>query len=257
MRLGRPDEAIPYAKQAIRLDPLGPQVAVPHIDLGNAHLLRAEYPTAIEWFRRAKSLNSRLPRLYPGFAAALAHTGQLNEARGVVHDLLDLAPHFGLSRSPDYPTPYSPPEYVRLFESVSTVWLPRRRLRPGPASERSAGRAAQGCLRGHHPDLVSARPVLGRVRCQSAFRRLPIATLGAEAFETSSPSAELFNSQGAMMRAALGPPRNNRDDHAGPSRYTTWKKGPAWDGLFSIGAPSYGQRTLRPCATWGRGLFCP
>jgi Flp pilus assembly protein TadD len=125
VRLGRPDEAIPYAKQAIRLDPLGPQVAVPHIDLGNAHLLRAEYLTAIEWFRRAKSLNSRLPRLYPGFAAALAHTGQLNEARGVVRDLLDLAPHFRLSRSPDYPTPYSPPEYVRLFESV---YLPGARL---------------------------------------------------------------------------------------------------------------------------------
>jgi TolB-like protein len=125
VRLGQPLEAIRYAEQAIRIDPHGPQIAVPYVDIGNAQFLLGNDKAALAAFFQARTLNPRLPRIYPGFAALLARTGDASGASGMVAELLRLAPNFKLSKSVDYPTPFSPTEYIRMFEDV---FLPAARL---------------------------------------------------------------------------------------------------------------------------------
>lgn len=125
VRLGQPSEAIRWAEQAIRIDPHGPQIAVAYIDIGNAQFLLGNDKAALSGFLQARTLNPRLPRIYPGFAALLAKTGDVSGASAMVAELLSLAPHFRLSKSVDYPTPFSPTEYLRLFENI---FLPAARL---------------------------------------------------------------------------------------------------------------------------------
>lgn len=125
IRLGRPLETIDWGEQALELDPRGPQLAVVYTDLGTAHFFLGEDKAAHAAFSQARTLNPRLPRIYPGFAALLARTGDLSGAAAVVAELLRLAPHYKLSKSVDYPTPFSPIEYLRLFENV---FLPAARL---------------------------------------------------------------------------------------------------------------------------------
>jgi adenylate cyclase len=118
---GRPLEAIPVLERAIRLDPaFRPQNL--HF-LGVAHLLAGKYETA------AASLRERI-LLVPGtdfsrvfLASALGHLGQVDEARRVWHELMEINPkysfreHFGRQ-------PFRQEDVERVAEGLAKAGLP-------------------------------------------------------------------------------------------------------------------------------------
>jgi Flp pilus assembly protein TadD len=88
MNLGRFEECIDPAKQAIRLGPRDPAAAVWHRQIGTCHFLRREYGEAAEYARKAHELNPNLATAPLLLAASLERLGRSEEARAVVADVL-------------------------------------------------------------------------------------------------------------------------------------------------------------------------
>jgi tetratricopeptide (TPR) repeat protein len=109
--LGQPEKAIPQTEQAMRLDPLGPQINTMQFNMGKAHFLLQHIDEAIDWFLKSRASNPNFPRTLAWIAALYAQKGEENSARQVVADLLRIAPHFKLSLSIDAPSTFSPKAY--------------------------------------------------------------------------------------------------------------------------------------------------
>jgi len=77
---GSIEEVIPLIKQAIRLSPRDPQIAVMYYRIGQVHLLQSHTDQALVWFEKARSANPEFPYLHAFLASAYALNGQPQRA---------------------------------------------------------------------------------------------------------------------------------------------------------------------------------
>ena len=122
--LGEPEKAIPWLEQAMRLDPLGPQVAQIQASFARAYFLLRRSDLAIEWALKGLKSNSKRPKIAATLATAYAQKGDDASARRVVEDLLRDWPNFKIIDGLDPPGPFSPEAYRKLYEQV---YLPAAR----------------------------------------------------------------------------------------------------------------------------------
>jgi tetratricopeptide (TPR) repeat protein len=113
--MGQPEKAIPQTEQAMRLDPLGPQINTMQFNMGKAHFLLQHAEDALDWFLKSRASNPNFPRTLVWIAAVYAQKDDQNSARQAVADLLRVAPHFKLSLSIDAPSPFSPEAHRQYY----------------------------------------------------------------------------------------------------------------------------------------------
>jgi adenylate cyclase len=92
--LGRAGEAVGDFERAVRLSPRDITMFRVQSGLTFAYLLQEAFEQAVTWGRRALDGNPNFTPTYRALAAALAHLGRLDEARGVARRFLDLMPDF-------------------------------------------------------------------------------------------------------------------------------------------------------------------
>ena len=90
--LGRPQDAIPAFERAMRLDPAWSQQYL--YFLGTAYLLSREYETAAALFRRRIVLVPQTDFARALLAAALGHLNEIDEARQVWGELMQINPQY-------------------------------------------------------------------------------------------------------------------------------------------------------------------
>jgi TolB-like protein/class 3 adenylate cyclase len=125
--LGRGEETEAHIEQALRLSPRDNNVYIWSIFIGLAKLWRGAEAEAIVWLRRSLEANRNFPAAHFYLAAALAHLGELNEARATAQAGLALNPSFS----------------IRRFRTQATIPCISR---DGSASMRACG--WPGCRRG-------------------------------------------------------------------------------------------------------------
>jgi TolB-like protein/Flp pilus assembly protein TadD len=94
--IGSMEEAIPLAKQAIRMHPRDYDIASWYLSIGRVHLLQSRICDAIVWLEKARSANPQFPTVHAWLAAACALNGETERARA------ELAEARGLSRDGRY-----------------------------------------------------------------------------------------------------------------------------------------------------------
>jgi adenylate cyclase len=95
--MGDPEAALARARQGLRLSPIGPDAACWHEHaLSQAHYMADEYEDAIKWGRIAGSHGRQSSNLRC-LAASLVAAGQMDEARAVANEIMDVNPNFRLN----------------------------------------------------------------------------------------------------------------------------------------------------------------
>ena len=92
---GEPAKAVPYIERAMRLDPAFQQQFI-HF-LGAAHFVAGDYETAADLFRDRIMLNPSTDLSRAFLAPALGHLGQLDEARRVWRELMEINPDYSFA----------------------------------------------------------------------------------------------------------------------------------------------------------------
>jgi tetratricopeptide (TPR) repeat protein len=111
---GRPAEAIEMTKNAIRLSPRDPWMTFFIANLALSHILIGRYEDAVSFARQAISLVPTNVRAHQRLVAALAFTGQHEDAREALKVLLDLQPNLSLGYF-DFAYPFSQPQERNRF----------------------------------------------------------------------------------------------------------------------------------------------
>ncbi|HWX33927.1 MAG TPA: adenylate/guanylate cyclase domain-containing protein [Steroidobacteraceae bacterium] len=86
--LGRASEAAEHTLKAIQLSPRDPQLAEWYYQLAITYVHQRRYDEAVEWARRGVQVNPNLRYPYRVLAAALALSGQVDEARMAAAEML-------------------------------------------------------------------------------------------------------------------------------------------------------------------------
>lgn len=118
IHLGRPDEAIPIVEQAMRIDPLGPQLSFMQFNKGKASFLLGRPEEAIAWLTKSRRSNPNIARTLAILAACHAFAGKEVQAREIAENLKRIAPHYRLSESPDAPGTFTPEAYRLLYADI-------------------------------------------------------------------------------------------------------------------------------------------
>jgi adenylate cyclase len=92
---GEPLEAIPLLERAMRLDPAHAEQYL-HF-LGMAYLLAGKYETAVTVFRERIALVPRTDFSRAPLASALGHLGEVDEARRIWRELMEINPKYSFS----------------------------------------------------------------------------------------------------------------------------------------------------------------
>ena len=92
---GEPLEAIPLLERAMRLDPAHAEQYL-HF-LGMAYLLAGKYETAVTLFRERIVLVPRTDFSRAPLASALGHLGEVDEARRIWRELMEINPKYSFS----------------------------------------------------------------------------------------------------------------------------------------------------------------
>ena len=116
IHLGEPQKAILCLEQAMRLDPLGPQLASMQANTGRAYMLQGQSDLAIEWLVKARTSNPKIPPIHASLVAAYAQKGDDAGARLALDSLLRIAPHFKIRDAIEAPGPHFPNAYRALYE---------------------------------------------------------------------------------------------------------------------------------------------
>ncbi len=82
--------AIDHADRAMRLSPFDPFSFAFSLARGVSHLFQRQAPEAVAWLRRSTRENPRNITTFLCLASALAHAGQIEEARAAIGRLLEL-----------------------------------------------------------------------------------------------------------------------------------------------------------------------
>src|ERR1700730_13354646 len=128
MFLGRPEAAIPYVENAIRLDPHGPAIAPYYWALGYSHLLLDHVDEAVDLLRKARVANPRFLFIPLALASALGLKGDLVEAKAVLAEAIKFKPEINsLARWRDE-NPVGNREYWALADKTVAAGLRRAGL---------------------------------------------------------------------------------------------------------------------------------
>jgi len=84
--------AAEYTDRAMRLSPFDPNSFVFSLARGYSHLFRRQLPEAVAWVSKAAQQNPRNAPTFLYLGSALAHAGQIEEARTAIRRLLELHP---------------------------------------------------------------------------------------------------------------------------------------------------------------------
>jgi TolB-like protein/class 3 adenylate cyclase/tetratricopeptide (TPR) repeat protein len=84
--------AAEHVERAIRLSPFDSYMFAFTKARGDGHLLRRQLPEAIQWLRKSAQLNSMHSPTFLSLGSALAHAGQMEDARAAIRRLLELRP---------------------------------------------------------------------------------------------------------------------------------------------------------------------
>jgi tetratricopeptide (TPR) repeat protein len=112
--LGRHEEALRRISVALRLSPSDPHGFFFDMALIMPHLLRGDYPNAVEAGRRAIEINPYFSSAYKGYLAALGLMDRPREAAEVLGRLLTLEPRFSV-RQAVARSPLSRPEDIARY----------------------------------------------------------------------------------------------------------------------------------------------
>jgi TolB-like protein/class 3 adenylate cyclase/Flp pilus assembly protein TadD len=125
--LGRGEETEAHVQEALRLSPRDTEAFVWMIFAGFAQLQLGADQEAVARFRRSVEINQNHPRAHIYLATALAHLGQLDEARSAVQAGLAFDPTFTISRFRAN-VPSDNPTYLagreRFYEGMRLAGVP-------------------------------------------------------------------------------------------------------------------------------------
>jgi adenylate cyclase len=119
--LGRPQDAIPAFERAMRLDPAWSQQYL--YFLGTAYLLARKYETAAALFRQRILLVPRTDFARALLAAALGHLNEIDEARRVWGELMEINPQYAF-REHFGRRPFRREDVERVAEGLAKSGLP-------------------------------------------------------------------------------------------------------------------------------------
>jgi TolB-like protein len=122
--LGRADEATEAFALSERVSPRDPDRSGRLMGLANAHFVAARYDEAIAVLRQFIILRPNWYGGYTNLAASLALIGRLDEARDAGKRILELVPHFTLSRARRRPMYVRSTDVERLFEGLRLAGIP-------------------------------------------------------------------------------------------------------------------------------------
>jgi tetratricopeptide (TPR) repeat protein len=125
--LGRGGETEAHIEQARRISPRDTNVYIWNLFVGLAKLWQGADTEAIFWLRRSLEANRNYPMAHFYLAAALAHLGELDEARANAQAGLALNPSFYIRRVRNNP-PSNHPVYLagreRVYEGMRLAGVP-------------------------------------------------------------------------------------------------------------------------------------
>lgn len=119
--MGDPLAGVPYLERAMRLDPHFAQ-QYKHF-LGLAYLLAGNYPMAAETFRKRIELAPRTDLSRAFLASALGHLGEVEGARKIWAELMDLNPSYSFAAHMDR-LPMTPADAQRIGDGLRAAGLP-------------------------------------------------------------------------------------------------------------------------------------
>lgn len=126
--LGRFDECIGAAKQALRIGPRDTLVGAWNFMIANCHFMRAEYLQAEEFARVSWQAGPRLPLPPLTLAAALHREGKVDEARKIADEYRSRNPEFRLAHLEQRLMMGTEPQLVegrqRMIDSLRALGVP-------------------------------------------------------------------------------------------------------------------------------------
>jgi adenylate cyclase len=123
--LGRGEEAVYFANQAISLSPLDHRMFLFHNILAWAHFAKGSYAEAAKWAHASDSASPRFTANIRVLIGSLAAIGADQEARAAAARLMELEPGFTLGRYEQTLLPYRDPEIrARLMTHLRSAGLP-------------------------------------------------------------------------------------------------------------------------------------
>jgi adenylate cyclase len=125
---GKPESAIPYLENSIRLDPYAPNLFIAYLHLGNAYLFLGHTDQAIELLRKAEVANPSIWYVHLALAGALGLRGDVDEARREIAEVLKLKPDansFARLRAIGATTGIGSPQFRGFREKTVNVGLRR------------------------------------------------------------------------------------------------------------------------------------
>jgi len=117
--LGRFDQAKADAEQAMRLSPRDPAIGILHVDVGDAELGLGHIDAAIDAYRKAIDSGLHMFFVYTNLAAAYAHAGKMDEARGALAEVRRLNSKITVKWMMEHM-----PNFPAVFEGVRKAGLP-------------------------------------------------------------------------------------------------------------------------------------
>jgi adenylate cyclase len=121
---GQYETAQQHVDLALRLSPFDPMISAFYTARGASHLLRRQLPEAIVWLRRSVQENPNHGPTVLALASALAHAGQLDEARVALRQARELRPMIGLKWLREHTTYQQKNDYEYLLDGARLAGLP-------------------------------------------------------------------------------------------------------------------------------------
>jgi len=94
---GQPEQAIEHLQRAIRLSPRDQHMGSFMVRLAEAHLLKRDYRSAVEWARKSLQQQGFQWSRYAALIASLGFLGEQDEAQRVLDECIALRPDFSVS----------------------------------------------------------------------------------------------------------------------------------------------------------------
>ncbi len=112
-----------HADRAIRLSPFDPFMFAFSMARGISHFFRRELADAIAWLRKAAQENPQHTPTFFCLASALAHSGQLDDARAAMSRVMDMRPMSSVTWHRQR-RPYPDDDYEYLLDGARRAGLP-------------------------------------------------------------------------------------------------------------------------------------
>ena len=112
-----------HAQRALRLSPYDTMIYAFTKARGDSHLFRRQYAEAVTWLRRCRRENPVHASTHLHLASALAHLGQLDEARETMRRLLELRPMSSVAWQRDHRL-FPKDDYEHLLDGARLAGLP-------------------------------------------------------------------------------------------------------------------------------------